>query len=51
MIQEVLSEPEWLERMKPEDLRALTSLIYTYINPYGTLHLNIQERLLLEGAA
>jgi TnpA family transposase len=51
MIQRVLSEPGWLEKMKPEDLRALTPLIYSHINPYGTFHLNMQERLPLEGAA
>jgi hypothetical protein len=51
MIQNVLGEPGWLERMKPEDLRALTPLIYSHINPYGTFHLNMQERLPLEGAA
>lgn len=51
MIQNVLSEPGWLERMRPEDLRALTPLIYSHTNPYGTFHLNMQERLPLEGAA
>lgn len=51
MIQRVLNEPGWLDRMKPEDLRALTPLIYSHINPYGTFHLNMQERLPLEEAA
>lgn len=50
-IQNALSEPGWLERMRPEDLRALTPLIYSHTNPYGTFHLNMQERLPLEGAA
>jgi TnpA family transposase len=50
MIQQVLGEPGWLERMKPEDLRALTPLIYSHINPYGTFRLNMEERLPLEQA-
>jgi TnpA family transposase len=50
MIQQVLGEPGWLERMKPEDLRALTPLIYSHINPYGTFRLDMDERLSLERA-
>jgi len=48
MIQQVLGEPGWLERMKPEDLRALTPLIYSHVNPYGTFQLNMEKRLQLE---
>ncbi len=51
MLQEVLGEEGWLERMKPEDLRALTPLIYSHVNPYGLFRLNMEERLpLLEEA-
>ncbi len=35
MIQRVLAEPAWMERMSPEDLRGLTPLIYAHVNPYG----------------
>ena len=35
MIQQVLTDQAWWERMLPEDLRALTPLIYAHINPYG----------------
>jgi hypothetical protein len=45
MIQEVLSDPKWLKRMKPEDLRALTPLIYIHINPYGIFNLNMKQRI------
>lgn len=48
MFQQVLGEPGWLERMKAEDLRALTPLIYSHVNPYGTFQLNMEERLPLE---
>src|SRR5260221_484272 len=36
MIQRVLSEPDWTQRMLPEDLGALTPLIYSHVTPYGT---------------
>lgn len=45
MIQEVLSEAEWMNMMKPDDLRALTPLIWSHVNPYGTFRLNLDERL------
>lgn len=45
MIQEVLSDPKWLKRMKPEDLRALTPLIYIHINPYGIFNLDMNRRI------
>jgi TnpA family transposase len=52
MLQEVLGEEGWLERMKPEDLRALTPLIYSHVNPYGLFRLNMEERLpLMEAVA
>jgi TnpA family transposase len=47
MLQQVLGEPGWLERMKSEDLRALSPLIYSHVNPYGTFRLNMAERLSL----
>ena len=40
-----------MERMKPKDMRALTPLIYTHVNPYGLFRLNMQERLPLDYAA
>lgn len=48
MIQNVLSEPAWFDSMQNEDFRALTPLIYTHINPYGSFKLDIDERLPLE---
>jgi TnpA family transposase len=48
MIQRVLSEKQWFERMLPEDLRALTPLIWGHINPYGIFRLNMSERLQLD---
>ncbi len=51
MIQDVLSESEWLNMMKPDDLRALTPLIWSHVNPYGTFRLNLDERLPIQIAA
>jgi TnpA family transposase len=51
MIQDVLSEPEWMKMMKPDDLRALTPLIWNHVNPYGTFRLNLDERLPIQMAA
>jgi TnpA family transposase len=48
MIQEVLSEKEWLEGMQAEDLRALTPLLWAHVNPYGTFQLDMSRRLPLE---
>lgn len=45
MLQSVLSDRKWYDMMTPEDLRALTPLIYTHVNPYGTFRLNMSERL------
>lgn len=50
MIQNVLTEPVWSKRMKPEDLRALTPLIWGHVNPYGTFRLDLNERLQLDAA-
>jgi TnpA family transposase len=50
MIQEVLSEPAWMNQMTKEDLRGLTPLIYSNVNPYGLMRLNMAERLTIERA-
>jgi hypothetical protein len=34
--------------MKPEDLRALTPLIWSHINPYGLFRLDMNERLQID---
>lgn len=49
MLQNILADKRWLEAMEPEDFRALTPLVYTHVNPYGTFRLNMHERLPLEG--
>jgi TnpA family transposase len=48
MIQRVLTEPDWTQRMLPDDLRALTPLIYAHVTPYGTFRLDMSQRLAIE---
>ena len=48
MIQQILAEPDWENRLEMEDLRALTPLIYAHVNPYGRFHLDLDERLALD---
>jgi hypothetical protein len=39
LIQRLLREPAWQGRLTPEDLRALTPLIYSHVNLYGGIRL------------
>ena len=50
MPQTVLAEEEWMARMAVEDFRALTPLIHSYVNPYGTFELDMKKRLPLDAA-
>ena len=51
MIQRVLSEPTWLQKMEATDFRALSPLIYSHINPYGRFELDMDKRLVIEELA
>jgi Tn3 transposase DDE domain len=41
MIQQVLAEPQWQDRLTTVDLRALSPLKWQHVNPYGTFTLNM----------
>lgn len=45
MIQQILNEPAWSERMTRRDLAALSPLITQRINPYGRFELDLEVRL------
>jgi len=47
LVQKVLSEKEWLNKMQPEDFRGLTPLFYGHINPYGRLVLDMNDRIII----
>jgi len=51
LIQELLGEPEWVNRLTRDDLRALTPLIYHHVNPYGIFLLDLSQRLPLKTLA
>jgi hypothetical protein len=50
MLQEVLAEKVWAERMTPEDYRGLSPLVRAHINPYGVFALDMDKRLALNAA-
>ncbi len=45
MLQTVLVEQKWADRMTPEDYRGLTPLIYSHVNPYGRFDLDLKSRI------
>lgn len=45
MYQSILSEPQWKDRMSPEDFRGITPLIYNHVNPYGRFDVNLDRRI------
>lgn len=45
MIQRVLEEPAWADGLTPEDLRGLTPLIFSHVNPYGAFELDMNRRI------
>jgi TnpA family transposase len=51
MIQQVLGEDRWANAMSPDDLRALSPLLYSHVNPYGVFNLDLSTRLPIDEAA
>ena len=45
MMQSVLAEPRWTNRLTPEDYRGLNPLIYSHVNPYGRFELDLENRM------
>ncbi len=45
LIQRLLGEPQWVDRLTPTDYRALTPLIYSHVNPYGLIRLGMTQRI------
>ena len=45
MMQSVLAEPKWANRLAPEDYRGLNPLIYSHVNPYGRFELDLDSRM------
>jgi len=51
MIQEILNDPGWMERMTTRDLAAISPLLTLHINPYGHFELDMNARIPIEQAA
>ena len=47
LIQEILSDENWRNKLKPEDFRALSPLFYAHFNPYGIFLLDLEKRLMI----
>jgi TnpA family transposase len=47
LIQEILSDPYWRNKLTPEDYRALSPLIHSHFNPYGIFLLDLEKRLMI----
>ncbi|TFH39186.1 MAG: hypothetical protein E4G94_11315 [ANME-2 cluster archaeon] len=45
MLQHVLNQPDWYDRMTDDGWRGLTPLFYKHVNPYWTFQLNMDLRL------
>ena len=45
MIQRVLGQPHWDKRLNQSDKRAITPLMFSHINPYGTIKLDLNKRI------
>ena len=48
IIQEVLSDRIWRNKLTIEDKRGLTPLIHAHINPYGLFPLDLNKRVIIE---
>jgi TnpA family transposase len=48
MLQRVLTESRWRERMTAPDLRGLTPLLWGHVSPYGAFDLDMKQRLDIE---
>lgn len=48
MLQRVLAQPKWANKLTPRDLPPLTPLIWDHMNPYGRFELDMNDRLPLE---
>lgn len=48
LMERVLGDPAWAEKLTDADRRALSPLHWTHVNPYGTFRLDMDTRLDLD---
>lgn len=51
MIQDVLTDERWVDRLTTADRRGLTPLFWSHVAPYGEVRLNMNRRLDLASTA
>src|SRR5713226_7201799 len=51
LLQRVIAEPAWGDRLTVEDRRALSPLFWSHVNPYGTFRLDMNTHLELDPIA
>ena len=51
MVQSILNDPGWADRLSPEDMRGLSPFLCLYINPRGRFELDLDERIDFERRA
>jgi hypothetical protein len=45
MLEDVLHEPEWFDKMTEADWRGLTPLFYRHVNPIGIIELDMGKQM------
>ena len=45
LMQEVLADPKWADKLTDADRRALSPLFWAHVNPYGRFELDMSSRL------
>lgn len=48
LVQQVLADPKWAEKLSDADRRALSPLFWTHVNRYGRFELEMNSRLGLD---
>jgi hypothetical protein len=48
MLQRVLGEPTWRQRMTEADIRGLSPLVWGHVSPYGVFELDMDSRIDLD---
>jgi hypothetical protein len=51
MLQQVLTDPQWLDKMTGDDYQALSLLQHQHMTPYGLVVLDMRKRSLIEQTA
>jgi hypothetical protein len=45
LVQEILAEPKWADKLTEADRRGLSPLFWTRVNPYGRFELDMDRHL------